>query len=473
MSNAALLVGNTDYQNLLRLECCHADVAAMKDLLDATGKYEHITIIENKDADNLKSELRAAIDKLSSPEEIFFYFTGHGHQHETEFFLCATNFDSKRPNETGVSTGELYNLLRLACANLIVNVLDACHSGTLLIKSETAWLPVSPKEGIRNLIVFASSLDSQNSLTGHPISQFTEKFRDAALRKAEGIVYYSDIINTLRDEFINNQSQTPYFISQATGREHFIENAKRLDALRYSLQEGRIASVEQAATEQEVSARRVSLLERLQAADQKVVTPERMSTFVDTFMDDLIKKITTSEFADFFDIKIIEHSDFAEPTAEKYIVRILRNEDRADNFVTAKYTRKFRGGNTWAGIATMAFADTEMFDENWELSLNCMMSRAQLRVTFIPKFMNLNQIVLVVSCAPSLDICYIFEAITQHMLRDFGKFDSSGQEISQRWWKADWLETTEGVIKQIAAKLDEAVRTQLEKAEERLAKPNM
>jgi hypothetical protein len=334
-----------------------------------------------------------------------------------------------------------------------VNVLDACHSGTLLIKSETAWLPVSPKEGIRNLIVFASSLDSQNSLTGHPISQFTEKFRDAALRKAEGIVYYSDIINTLRDEFINNQSQTPYFISQATGREHFIENAKRLDALRYSLQEGRIASVEQAATEQEVSARRVSLLERLQAADQKVVTPERMSTFVDTFMDDLIKKITTSEFADFFDIKIIEHSDFAEPTAEKYIVRILRNEDRADNFVTAKYTRKFRGGNTWAGIATMAFA--------------------QLRVTFIPKFMNLNQIVLVVSCAPSLDICYIFEATTQHMLRDFGKFDSSGQEISQRWWKADWLETTEGVIKQIAAKLDEAVRTQLEKAEERLAKPNM
>jgi hypothetical protein len=87
MSNAALLVGNTDYQNLLRLECCHADVA-MKDLLDATGKYEHITIIENKDADNLKSELRAAIDKLSSPEEIFFTSQGTVISTRPSFFFA-------------------------------------------------------------------------------------------------------------------------------------------------------------------------------------------------------------------------------------------------------------------------------------------------------------------------------------------------------------------------------------------------
>jgi hypothetical protein len=468
MPNAAVLVGNTHYQSLHPLECCRADVAAMKDLLDATGKYENIVVIENKEADALKSEIRAAIDKVPSPEELFFYFTGHGHQHETELFLCATNFDSKRPNETGISTDELYTLLRLADAGLIINVLDACHSGTLLVKSEAAWFPVVFKEGIRNLVVFASSLDSQNSLTGHPLSPFTENFRDAALRKPEGIVYYTDISNTLRDVFIDNTTQTPFFISQATGREQFVDDAKKLDTLRKSLQQARVAVAEQSEAGQHVAARPLSLLERLQAADRKVVTPERMSTFVDTFLSNLLDKITTSEFADFFDTKITEHASFEEPTAQKFIIQTLSNEKRADNFVTANHSREFRGFNALARLT----AGTDMFDERWELNLNCALSRAQLRVTFTPKFMNLKQIVLVVSCAPSLDLCYLFEITTQHMLRDFGKFDAGGQEISRRWWKVAWSKTPEGVVSQIAAKLAEAVRTQLEEAEKRLAKPD-
>jgi hypothetical protein len=443
----------------------------MKDLLDATGKYENISVIENKEADALKSEVRAAIDKVPSAEELFFYFTGHGHQHETELFLCATNFESKRPHATGMSMDELYTLLRLANAGLIVNVLDACHSGTLLIKSEAAWAPVALKEGIRNLVVFASSLDWQNSLTGHPLSAFTENFRDAALRKSEGIVYYTDISNTLRDVFIDNQNQTPFFIVQATAREQFIDDAKKLDPLRKSLQKARVAVAEQSGTGQQVAARPLSFLERLQVADCKVVNPERMSTFVDTFLTNLLDRITASEFADFFDTTITEHASFEEPTAEKFIIRMLSAENRPDNFVTASHAREFRGFNAGAGFA-YAFGLKDMFDERWELRLNCAMSRAQLRVALTPKFMNLKQIILVVSCAPSLDFCYLFEITTQHMLHDFHKFDADGQEMSRRWWKVAWSETTEGVVRQIAAKLAETVRMQLEAAEKRLAEPD-
>jgi hypothetical protein len=442
----------------------------MRDLLDATGKYEAITVIEDKEADTIKSEIRAAIDKVPSPEELFFYFTGHGHQHETELFLCATNFDSKRPHQTGVSIEELYTLLRLANAGLIVNILDACHSGALLIKSEAAWFPTAFKEGIRNLVVFASSLDTQNSRAGNPLSAFTTKFRDAALQKSEGIVYYTDISNTLRDSFIDNQTQTPFFIFQATGREQFIDDAKKLDALRNSLQQERVALAEQLDTRQHV-ARPLSLLERLQAADGKVVTPELMSKFVDKFMNNLLNKIETSEFAEFFDKFTTEHAGFAEPTAKNFIIRILSNEKRADNFVTANHERNLRGG-VYAAIGIAALGGKDMYDERWELSLNCAMNRAQVRVTFTPKFRNLKQIVLVVSCAPSLDLCYIFENTTEHMLRDFGKFDANGEEISRRWWKVAWTETTENVVRQIAAKLTEAVRTQLEDAEKRLAKPD-
>jgi hypothetical protein len=87
MPNLAILVGNTDYRSLTKLDCCKADVAAMRELLDATEKYETIEIIENADANDLKAKVRAAVDNANAPAELFFYFTGHGYSNEDEFFI--------------------------------------------------------------------------------------------------------------------------------------------------------------------------------------------------------------------------------------------------------------------------------------------------------------------------------------------------------------------------------------------------
>ena len=97
------------------------------------------------------------------------------------------------------------------------------------------------------------------------------------------------------------------------------------------------------------------------------------------------------------------------------------------------------------------------------------MERTQLKITFTPKYTNLQRITLVVTCAPSLDHCYIFEVATQHRLRDFGKYDSDGPEISRRWWKCVWSKGYEAIASQISAKFAQAVRAQLESAEKRLA----
>jgi hypothetical protein len=83
-------------------------------------------ITENAAADDLKQRLRDTIEKVKSPSELFFYFTGHGYVRDGELFHCATNFDGERPNETGLSTSELHTILRLADANLVVKVIDAC-----------------------------------------------------------------------------------------------------------------------------------------------------------------------------------------------------------------------------------------------------------------------------------------------------------------------------------------------------------
>ena len=205
MPNLAILIGNSNYNSLHPLICCRDDVLAMKALLVATEKYHDIEVIENAEADDLKTRIRGVIDRAQSPTELFFYYTWHGYQLEDEFYYCATNFDAKRPNETGISTTELHTLLRLAEADLVVKVIDACNSGSLLVKADLI-IP-QHKHGFKNLIQISSCLDSQNSLTGNPLSLFTEKFRAAVLRKEEGVVFYTDVISALRDEFIDNNSQ--------------------------------------------------------------------------------------------------------------------------------------------------------------------------------------------------------------------------------------------------------------------------
>jgi len=185
-------------------------------------------------------------------------------------------------------------LLKLVDAGLVVKLIDACYSGTLLVKGE--WFPQN-KDGFKNLISIASCLDTQTSLTGNPLSLFTEKFRAAALRKTEGPVFYTDIINTLRDEFIDNNSQTPFFVSQHTAREQFVDDASRLAALRKTLAEITTAATNRVQIAQEIVPATMTLLERLAAADAKVVKPDLMANFVGTFFDNLIKRVSTSEFA--------------------------------------------------------------------------------------------------------------------------------------------------------------------------------
>jgi len=103
--NVAILVGNSQYQTLGALDCCGEDVRAIKELLDATEKFDGIEVLLDADSTKLRDGIRATVDAYQGIGELFFYFTGHGFQHDGEFFFCATNFDNKRPNETGAHLG--------------------------------------------------------------------------------------------------------------------------------------------------------------------------------------------------------------------------------------------------------------------------------------------------------------------------------------------------------------------------------
>jgi len=128
--------------------------------------------------------------------------------------------------------------------------MDACNSGTALIKSEGGFLG-SRKGELSNIIQIASCLNSQESLTGDPFSEFTERFCRAVLRKEEGPVFYTDITNTIRDDFLNDDEQTPHFVSQGTEREVFVEDAARLKACRDHFQMRWFRSLDQGQVHEE------------------------------------------------------------------------------------------------------------------------------------------------------------------------------------------------------------------------------
>ena len=215
-----------------------------------------------------------------------------------------------------------------------------------------------------------------------------------------------------------------------------------------------------------------SLQSWLSNAEENIATPEKITSFVDTFFNNLIKTLSTVEFTDYFDVETTEHSDFVEPTAKAFIIRVLIREQRSDEFVTAAIKKEKIQNNPlhMLGVSTFlrTFADDEEYREVYNLQLNCDMKRAQIKVTLTPKYHSLSKLVLVVTCAPSLENCYVFEIVSQHRLKDFGEFHTKGEEVIRRWYKFKWTENTDEVVSKIKSKLEETVHEHLKQTEKRL-----
>ena len=186
----------------------------------------------------------------------------------------------------------------------------------------------------------------------------------------------------------------------------------------------------------------------------------------------MIEDISGEEFSEFFDLNIQEHADFSEVTTEAFIVRVLSRQDRVDELVTARVKRK-RIANPFERLRTSfltgILGDDETFRETYDLELNYDMKRAQIKIELVPKFRSLKKLVVVVTCAPSLQYCYIFEMGTQHGLTNFDEFAVDGDEVTRRWYKLAWKQDSRGVVAKISSKLREVVRAHLENTERILA----
>lgn len=445
----------------------------MSGLLEATGRFDAIHSRTDVDADAMRDLLRDTLLLDTDYDEIFFYFSGHGAQIGGELFYCGSGFEAGRPNETGVSHTETMNLLRPASPKVLVKVIDACFSGALLVKGQSPTYQLD-KGGLRNVLQFSSSRDDQASLAGEQLSEFTRAFLEASVRKAEGTVYYTDIANTLRDDFLENDDQTPFFVNQGTGREALASDASVLSDFRKRLAQNwgipSLVEVDNGVSTPVAPQAAPSLEDLLVRAERRMTTPDGANALIASIFDGVVAKFDSSEFSGLFAKEVSEHRYYNEETVEEFMIRVLARENRPDRLVTAEIDRVKKRTSPWDfGAAALAMAMNPEWTEEYTLTLNCSLDRAQISVVLTPKYRSLQQLKLVLSCAPSLEHCYLFELVTLHPRMDWDKYSPLGTEAVRRWYKLEWSQSIDHLVQKICDGLTKSIRDHIEATTKRLA----
>jgi len=157
-------------------------------------------------------------------DELLVFFSGHGDIIDDDFRYILSDFNDTEPNATTISNTQLDGWARSLAPDLFIKIVDACHSGTRYIKDGSALskLLEATKPGFNNCYFFFSSLQNQSSFGSTSLSSFTAAIVYAiAHHKADSIGYY-DLAGALRDRFLDQSDQTPYFVHQARLTEQFL-----------------------------------------------------------------------------------------------------------------------------------------------------------------------------------------------------------------------------------------------------------
>lgn len=219
----AVLLGVSRYVSNTDLPAVRSDVENMRRLLNSLAKDTDIVVLDgDRDASTVKRELRDYIDRCATePEEIFFYFSGHGFLNGDEPLYCLSDFAEETKRSTALSNTEIDEMFRGLRPRLYVKLVDACHAGQRYIKS--APQIKSGAVGFDKVIAWYSSHPDQTSWLHDGGSLFTNAIIEGALRQSSRIddsVYYREIQSFVADKLeTEGLKQQPLFIDQVMGSE--------------------------------------------------------------------------------------------------------------------------------------------------------------------------------------------------------------------------------------------------------------
>jgi hypothetical protein len=232
LMNIAILIGISEYTNLQNLSACTNDVKLINELLLDSKRYTEILYIqENTTSRNIKSKVIDFTKKYTNNEinEIFIYFSGHGHFDGDEFYYICSDFDKNKIKQTSFENKEFDSYIKLLNPKLTVKVVDACESGMNYVKdiNELKDFLNKGENTFKNCYFMYSSTNNQSSYANEKISDFTNEFINSLIH-FEKDIRYKDVIDYLSDSFSNKPEQTPFFVIQADLTDIFISLDKEM-----------------------------------------------------------------------------------------------------------------------------------------------------------------------------------------------------------------------------------------------------
>lgn len=438
----AILIGNTKYDHLSALACCSNDVDKMNSLLSETKKFNQIVHFVDQPVSLVRDKLRELAESEGGVDEVFLYYSGHGLSNSDDFYMCFEGFKESSPNSTGLSRSDAFELVRGFHSELSVVVIDACEAGRNLIKNDTSPLVRELKSGFTNFVQFSSCTENQNSLAGDTISLFTDEFIKACLFKEEGVVYYSDVENALRDAFLKNSEQTPHFIRQGTSREIFCDKASRLAELRKTYFSNPVDNEARENATPPATAIDLARAE-IERIEEKVPTKEDAQAFIDGVFEATLRNSSLeSEITDFFAVRTVKYDDFDNVQNKRLVVNLLDRRGGSDSFVESDVQRvkRSRPFEELSLSALTYLAEPDQYDETYKLFNHCGLHSVHVGIYFEPTRMALNRVFSEILFLPRLTECLILTCNSIERRSGWNSFNEFEGTKKWRWSHHDWSE---------------------------------
>jgi hypothetical protein len=454
----AFVIGAAKYVNLRKLECCAADANAISMLLEKSGKEYEIVNLIDPTAAQIKDAVRDRLTPAGEVSEVFFYFSGHGINGESDLVLCPIDFDSAQENRTGFSRSFLLDALRDAKIPQVAIVIDACESGRTLIKRQGR--AAEERQPLDRFIQFSSSLDDQYSLAGESLSAYTKVFVEACLSKVAGPVYYSDIEEYIRDAFSTNLEQTPFFIRQGTSLERFADDAAALQDISVAIRATFFAGPQNVKLPAKVS--RTELLAKISA---NRASRDLVQNFLDTVCNGVTEHLSEdAEITGAFDIEVERRDEFIQRNLEA-IVKTLDGIKRPDNFVSARKEIEYLGTDekrptsiTFANALAPIRDDIRM---KYSLKRNVEVDGIECSFRLEPKYNALSMLAGRLLFVPSLSFVATFFRIETLKMTNWNTFVPVGDTSEWRYERTDY-NSYDGVSQAVGAFFAEYTKTYID-----------
>ena len=184
---AALVIGNNDYQNVVKLEKAVNDANSVAAELRKVG-FE-VQLLNNVGQKKMNQAINDFVQKVSGGGVGVFFFAGHGLQINNQNFLVPVDMDSPRDTadvaDQAISVPVLQDKLADAKAKYTLLVLDACRNNPLPKKAgrsigSTRGLAMTNSPSGQTVLYSAGAnqeaLDSLGNSDSNPNGLFTREF---------------------------------------------------------------------------------------------------------------------------------------------------------------------------------------------------------------------------------------------------------------------------------------------------------